>query len=76
MQDVFPLTVFTMMLGEINFIDLFVEADNRPFTADAYILLTVFMILMPIALMNLLVIPTFYSHSLVFKTVRTAVDIL
>ncbi|KAL5018902.1 hypothetical protein ScPMuIL_004624 [Solemya velum] len=55
MQDVFPLTVFTMMLGEINFIDLFVEADNRPFTADAYILLTVFMILMPIALMNLLV---------------------
>jgi hypothetical protein len=44
-----------MTLGEINFVDVYVEQDNSPFTVDAYIIVTLFMIVMPIALMNLLV---------------------
>ncbi|XP_053379727.1 transient receptor potential cation channel subfamily A member 1-like [Mercenaria mercenaria] len=54
-NDVFPLTVLAMTLGEINFVDVYVEQDNSPFTADAYIIVTMFMIVMPIALMNLLI---------------------
>ncbi|XP_060576349.1 transient receptor potential cation channel subfamily A member 1-like [Ruditapes philippinarum] len=54
-NDVFPLTVLAMTLGEINFVDVYVEQDNSPFTVDAYIIVTLFMIIMPIALMNLLI---------------------
>ena len=54
-NDFFPLTVLAMTLGEIGFVETFVESDNYPFTIDSYILITLFMIIMPIALMNLLV---------------------
>ena len=54
-EDFFPLTVLAMTLGEINYVDTFVSSDNNPFTIDAYIIITLFMIVMPIAVINLLV---------------------
>ncbi|KAL4239818.1 hypothetical protein ACF0H5_000620 [Mactra antiquata] len=54
-HDFFPLTVLAMTLGEINFVDVYVERDNSPFIIDSYIIVTLFMIVMPIALMNLLI---------------------
>ncbi|KAK3090273.1 hypothetical protein FSP39_010553 [Pinctada imbricata] len=53
--DPSPLAVFAMTLGELNYIDTFVTSDNSPFTTDNYILVTIFMFVMPIALMNLLI---------------------
>ena len=49
------LTVLAMTLGEINYVDVFVENNNYPFTVDSYILVGIFMLMMPIALVNLLV---------------------
>ena len=49
------MNVFVMTLGEIDFYDNFVEPDLGPFVADAYLLLSVFLFLMPIVLMNLMV---------------------
>ena len=54
-DDFFPLTVLAMTLGEISYVDNFVENNNHPFTIDSYIIVTIFMLVMPIALMNLLV---------------------
>ena len=49
------VNIFVMTLGEIEFQDVFVDAELGPFTADAYLLLAVFLFLMPIVLMNLMV---------------------
>ena len=49
------LTVLAMTLGEMNYVDVFVESDNFPFTIDSYIVVGIFMLMMPIALVNLLV---------------------
>ena len=54
-KDFHPLTVLAMTLGEMNYIDIFVESNNFPFTIDSYILCGIFMLMMPIALVNLLV---------------------
>ncbi|WAQ95707.1 TRPA1-like protein [Mya arenaria] len=54
-EDFFPLTVLSMTLGEIGFVETFVESNNSPFTVDSYIILILFVIVMPIALMNLLI---------------------
>ena len=43
------------MLGEMNFISNFVQADIEPFTIDSYLLFFFFVIVLPVALMNLLV---------------------
>ena len=44
-----------MMLGEINYIDNFVGGGTYPFQTDSYILIIVFCLIMPLALMNFLV---------------------
>ena len=49
------LTVLAMTLGELNYVDVFVENNNYPFKVDSYILVGIFMLMMPIALVNLLV---------------------
>ena len=49
------LTVLAMTLGELNYVDVFVENNNNPFKVDSYILVGIFMLMMPIALVNLLV---------------------
>ena len=54
-----------MTLGELNYVDVFVESNNFPFTIDSYIVCGVFMLMMPIALVNLLVstvIPVHYEN--------------
>ena len=54
-QDFSILTVLAMTLGEMNYVDVFVDNNNYPFTVDSYILVGIFMLMMPIALVNLLV---------------------
>ncbi|XP_074649063.1 uncharacterized protein LOC141904378 [Tubulanus polymorphus] len=49
------VTVMIMTLGEINYMDSFVHSDLGPFKHDGFILLVVFVIVMPIMIMNLLV---------------------
>ena len=49
------LNIFVMTLGEIEFADNFVNAELGNFKADVYILLVIFLFLMPIVLMNLMV---------------------
>ena len=44
-----------MTLGEIEFNDVFLENDLHPFYVDVRIILFIFLLLMPIVLMNLLV---------------------
>ena len=64
-QDFSLLTVLAMTLGELNYVDVFVESNNFPFTIDSYIVCGVFMLMMPIALVNLLVstvIPVHYEN--------------
>lgn len=44
-----------MALGELSFVEEFIENNTGPFRVDNLILISVFMIVMPIALMNLLI---------------------
>ncbi len=55
------VNVMVMTLGEIEFMDNFVALDLKPFQADVYILLVIFLFIMPIVLMNLMV-NTFLYH--------------
>ncbi|XP_074649568.1 transient receptor potential cation channel subfamily A member 1-like isoform X2 [Tubulanus polymorphus] len=49
------VTVMIMTVGEINYKDSFVGSELSPFKHDCFILLVVFVIVMPIMIMNLLV---------------------
>ena len=51
------LNVLTMTLGEIEFVDNFIRDPGMadPFKLDVYILLAIFLFLMPIVLINLMV---------------------
>ncbi|XP_060064198.1 transient receptor potential cation channel subfamily A member 1-like [Ylistrum balloti] len=51
----YPMTVLSMTLGEINFVDNYSSTLNTPYTIDNMFLMGMFMIVMPIGLMNLLV---------------------
>ena len=49
------LNIFVMTLGEIEFGDNFVTEPLGAFETDVYVLLFIFLFLMPIVLMNLMV---------------------
>ena len=49
------LNIFVMTLGEIEFGDNFVAESLGAFETDVYVLLFIFLFLMPIVLMNLMV---------------------
>ena len=49
------LNIFVMTLGEIEFGDNFVGVNLGAFETDVYVLLFIFLFLMPIVLMNLMV---------------------
>ena len=50
------LNTMVMTLGEIEYVDNYLPMDKLdPFAADANILLSIFLFLMPIVLMNLMV---------------------
>lgn len=52
------LRTFSMMLGEMDFVGTFVQpfhTNNLPFPYTSFVILSLFMILMPILLMNLLI---------------------
>lgn len=49
------LNTFVMTLGEIEFVDNFVEPNLGLFEVDIYILLVIFLFLMPLVLMNLMI---------------------
>ncbi|XP_064641028.1 transient receptor potential cation channel subfamily A member 1-like isoform X2 [Lineus longissimus] len=49
------VTTLVMTLGEINYFDNFAGQNLEPFKTDAYILLVLFIFLMPIMMMNLTV---------------------
>ncbi|XP_069125234.1 transient receptor potential cation channel subfamily A member 1-like isoform X2 [Argopecten irradians] len=51
----YPMTVLSMTLGELNFVSNYASSLNEPFVVDNMFLMTMFMVIMPIALMNLLV---------------------
>ncbi|XP_056018698.1 transient receptor potential cation channel subfamily A member 1-like [Ostrea edulis] len=53
--EFFPLTVLSMTIGEINFIDNFMSGSNAAFYYDNLILFFLFALIMPISLMNLLI---------------------
>ena len=44
-----------MALGELSYVERFVTDNNSPLRVDRIILITLFMIVVPIALMNLLI---------------------
>ena len=44
-----------MALGELSYVERFVTDNNSPLRVDSIILITLFMIVVPIALMNLLI---------------------
>ena len=54
-NDIHPLTTFSMMLGELNYVDNFTDGVNEPFTVDGYFIMLIFFLVMPLALMNFLV---------------------
>ena len=54
------LNIFVMTLGEIEFGDNFVGVELGPFETDVYVLLFIFLFLMPIVLMNLMVRTVIY----------------
>ena len=58
------LNIFVMTLGEIEFGDNFVAESLGAFETDVYVLLFIFLFLMPIVLMNLMVcsISSFYFY--------------
>jgi len=49
------VSVFDMALGELNYVDRFVISDTQPFRIDNLIIFTIFMVIVPISLMNLLI---------------------
>ncbi|OWF48478.1 Transient receptor potential cation channel subfamily A member 1 [Mizuhopecten yessoensis] len=51
----YPMTVLSMTLGELNFVSNYASETNAPFVVDNMLLMTMFMVIMPIGLMNLLV---------------------
>ncbi|XP_062599136.1 transient receptor potential cation channel subfamily A member 1-like, partial [Saccostrea cucullata] len=51
----YPLTVLSMTLGEINYIDNFMSGADAAFYVDNLILFLLFALIMPISLMNLLI---------------------
>lgn len=44
-----------MALGEISFVDRFIATNTGPFQLDNLIIISIFMAVIPIALMNLLI---------------------
>lgn len=48
-------TVLDMALGELNYVDRFVTGNTGPLRIDGLVLITLFMVCVPIALMNLLI---------------------
>ena len=44
-----------MALGELDFVERFIDTNTGPFYVDNLLLIGLFMIIMPIALMNLLI---------------------
>lgn len=44
-----------MAIGEIKFVDRLIKSDVRPFIYDNYVLFGAFMVMVPIALINLLI---------------------
>ena len=51
----YPATVLSMTLGELNFIDNFLSGTDQAFYIDNLVLFSLFALIMPISLMNLLV---------------------
>lgn len=52
------IRTFSMMLGEMDFVGMYVEPFHKselPFAVPVFLILSLFMILMPILLMNLLI---------------------
>ena len=49
------VSVFDMALGGLNYVDRFVISDIKPFRIDNLIIFTIFMVIVPISLMNLLI---------------------
>lgn len=44
-----------MALGELKFLDRMIYSDTRPFVADNLIIMGLFMVMVPISLINLLI---------------------
>ena len=59
-----------MTLGELNYVDTFETEDNSPFKVDNYVIIAVFMLVMPIGLMNLMVIIAASCFRLVLETIH------
>nr|XP_022316497.1 transient receptor potential cation channel subfamily A member 1-like [Crassostrea virginica] len=51
----YPATVLSMTLGELNFIDNFLSGTDQAFYIDNLVLFSLFALIMPISLMNLLI---------------------
>lgn len=49
------INIVVMTLGEIEYIDGFLEKNLQPFSVDALFILLIFLFLMPLVLMNLMV---------------------
>ncbi|XP_067935402.1 transient receptor potential cation channel subfamily A member 1-like isoform X2 [Watersipora subatra] len=49
------LSTMNMALGELSFVDRFVISNTGPFRGDNFVLITIFMVVVPIALVNLLI---------------------
>ena len=48
-------TILDMALGELSYVERFVTDNSSPLREDSIILITLFMVVVPIALMNLLI---------------------
>ena len=48
-------TILDMALGELSYVERFVTDNSSPLGIDSIILITLFMVVVPIALMNLLI---------------------